>query len=468
MATDQALLPPRYSSVEVLAYGGMGEIYVACDETLGREVVVKVLARRFARDRSLRARFTREALAAARLSDDPYTVTIYDVGEWEDRPYIVMEYIRGGTVADRLGDGRVPIGQALDWLEQAASALDHAHARGVVHRDVKPHNLLIAADGSIRVADFGIASAAGLTSVTATGTVLGTAGYLAPEQALGTQAGPAADRYALAVVACELLAGRRPYQSDNGAVEMGAAARGTPPPISSLRRDLPQTLDPVFARALAREPARRYGSAAEFVASLRHALATAAGPTRVAAREPRRRRRWVVPALLAVLAAAAAGVAAGLVLGSRHTTGGGGSAASVAQPSLQTHTVTAQGRTVTVTSVQVQAPPPQPAPETTAASSSTTTQSSSSGSSGVDLNNEGYALMQRRDYQAALPYFEQAVQKLQGTNSTAEAYADYNLAYTRFTLAQCDGVADLLDRSEAIQGKRSEIDALRRQVSSKC
>src|SRR4051812_22063960 len=183
--TTHDILPPRYTSVETVAHGGMGEIYKACDESLGRTVAVKVLAERYARDDALRARFTREALAAARLSGDANTVTIYDVGEWNDRPYIVMELARGGTVAERIDDGRHDVAGALRWLAQAADALDAGHARGIVHRDVKPANLLLTAEDDVRVADFGIASAAGLTSVTATGTVLGTLGYLAPEQAVG-------------------------------------------------------------------------------------------------------------------------------------------------------------------------------------------------------------------------------------------------------------------------------------------
>ena len=122
------VLPPRYTSVEVVARGGMGEVYSACDEALGRTVAVKVLAEHHARDPALRERFTREALAAARLSGDPHTVTIFDVGEWNERPYIVMEYVGGGTIGDHLGAGRPGSGEALRWLEQAAAALDAAHA----------------------------------------------------------------------------------------------------------------------------------------------------------------------------------------------------------------------------------------------------------------------------------------------------------------------------------------------------
>jgi eukaryotic-like serine/threonine-protein kinase len=140
----------------------MGEIFRAEDADLARIVAIKVLADRYANDEAIRARFTREALAAARLSNAPSTVTIFDVGEHEDHPYIVMEYLAGGSLADRLArDGAQPIGRSLDWLQQAAAALDAAHANGVVHRDVKPANLLLDNDDRVKVADFGVASAVG-------------------------------------------------------------------------------------------------------------------------------------------------------------------------------------------------------------------------------------------------------------------------------------------------------------------
>jgi serine/threonine-protein kinase len=440
--TEKDLLPARYTSVQTLAHGGMGEIYTACDEALGRDVAVKVLARRYARDEALRARFTREATAAARLSGEAHAVTIYDVGEWGERPYIVMELARGGTVAERLDDRRHDDADAIRWLAQAAEALDGAHARGIVHRDVKPANLLLTAEGDVRVADFGIASAAGLTSVTATGTVLGTLGYLAPEQASGTDVGPAADRYALAVVAYELLADRRPFERDNGAAEAAATAREPVPPLSELRRDLPRSLDAIFARALAKDPAERYASCAELVGDVRRALDDASGATRVWATPQRRRSR--LPWLLAVAVAGAGGLAAVLL-----TRGGGD---TVPPPRV---TVTAHGETVTVTT--------RP-PATTTAPPATT----SSSLSGSQLNDAGFEKLRAGDYQGALPLLEQAVAKLQGTGSTAEAYADYNLALTRYALGSCDGVVDLLDRSQAIQGRRKEIDRLRKDASKRC
>ena len=179
MAVDTELLPPRYRSPRRIGRGAMGDVYLATDELLGREVAVKVLAERYAADDGIRQRFKREGLAAARLSSEPGAITIFDVGEWDDRPFIVMEHLAGGSLEDRLRrDGAQPPGRALAWLDQAASALDAAHRHGIVHRDVKPANLLLNDRGEVRVADFGVASAAGLDSMTLTGTVLGTAGYL--------------------------------------------------------------------------------------------------------------------------------------------------------------------------------------------------------------------------------------------------------------------------------------------------
>jgi serine/threonine-protein kinase len=275
MTPPNDILPSRYSDPKRIGFGGMGEIYRAEDKALGRTVAIKVLAERYARDDSVRQRFTREGLAAARLSSEPNTVTIFDVGEWRDRPFIVMEYLDGGSLEDRLRAGGRPSTEgALEWLDEAAAALDAAHRHGVVHRDVKPGNLLLDADGGLRVADFGIASAAGLDSLTMTGTVLGTAGYLSPEQAQGERATPASDRYALGIVAYELLSGHRPFESDSPTVEAAAHVNADVPPLSP-------RLDPVFQKALAKDPSDRFETAAQFVAALREALEGGAGTTRV-------------------------------------------------------------------------------------------------------------------------------------------------------------------------------------------
>ena len=192
MAVRAGVLPDRYADPRVIGRGGMGEIYLAEDTELGRKVVVKVLDARFADRADFRRRFRREALTAARLTGEPHTIAIYDVGEFRSSPFIVMEYLSGGSLADRARSGPVAPVQAMDWLRQAAEAIDAAHARGVVHRDIKPANLLFSERGELVVADFGIARAIDDTAgMTLAGTIMGTAGYLAPEQAAGLAAAAA-------------------------------------------------------------------------------------------------------------------------------------------------------------------------------------------------------------------------------------------------------------------------------------
>jgi hypothetical protein len=436
----------------------MADIYRATDSLLGRAVAIKVLAERYAQDEPVRQRFTREALAAARLSGQPNIVTIFDVGDYNERPYIVMEYFSGGSLDDVLRDrGAQPPQQVLTWLEQTARALDAAHAAGVVHRDVKPANLLLDRDGNVHVADFGIASAAGMDSLTITGTVLGTAGYLSPEQAQGERATPASDRYALGVVAYELLTGSRPFESESATAE-AAAHVNAPIPSLSNETGLPRELDGVFQRALAKDPARRFGTSAELVVALRAAFADAAGSTRsmsaVTASPPRpvRSTRPVWPWLVALLLL---GALAGGLVAYALTRGGGGDTTVV----TRTQRLTAPGETTTVK---------QAVTVTTTPATTPVTPQGGSGASGATLNNAGYAKMRAGDYTGALPLLEQAVQKLQGTGSLDEAYADFNLAFTRYHLGNCDGVLDLLNRSESIQGHRGPITRLRHEAEKNC
>lgn len=456
MPVETDILPPRYRSPRRIATGGMGDIYRATDVALGRAVAVKVLSERYARNEGIRGRFKREALAAARLSGEPYVVTVFDVGEHAERPFIVMEYLGGGSLEDRLRGGAHDVGQALDWLEQAATALDAAHRHGVVHRDVKPGNLLLDMDGNVHVADFGIASAAGMDALTLTGTVLGTAGYLAPEQAQGEHATPASDRYALAVVAYELLSGRRPFESDSITAEALAHVREEVPPISAARPGLPQELDAVFRRALAKDPARRYETGAELVAALRAAFADAAGATRTFAAvtpvraQPARRARvpvgqWTVLGALLALAAVGGAIAAILLAG-------GGSGHKTAQrPPARTVTtvVTRQGQATTVT---------------TPASTGSSGSAAASGSlSGLQLNNAGYSKMLAGDYAGALPLLRQAVAKLTGVGFPNEAYANYNLGYTLLQLGSCEEAISYLEQAKSLEPQRHEPkDALQR------
>jgi tRNA A-37 threonylcarbamoyl transferase component Bud32/tetratricopeptide (TPR) repeat protein len=427
------ILPERYRDPVPIGHGAMGEIYRARDSLLDRDVAVKVLAERYANDEEIRARFTREALAAARLSAEPGIVTVFDVGEWSGRPFLVMEHLPGGSLDERLHAGVPAVEQSLAWLGDAARALDAGHARGVVHRDVKPGNLLLDENERVHVADFGIASAAGLQSLTLAGTMLGTAGYLAPEQARGERATAASDRYALAAVAWELLTGRRVFASDSPTAEAAAHAHSPPPSISDVRPDLPcRELDEVFARSLAKEPSARPASCAELVSELRRALA-GNGTTRILAPPPRRGVpvRWLVLAAL-LLGALVAGAALAAALG------GGDTAAPVT--STRVTTVTRPGTTVTQPATTVTASPPPAA-------------------SGSALTDEATALLRAGRYEEAAARAQEALASLSGTGQLYEAYALYDLGAALANLGECKAARKALDESRKIQGHQSEIDA---------
>ena len=287
-------LPERYRVTRHIASGGMASVWEVEDLLLDRVVAVKVLGAQYAADPGARARFQREARTAARVSEHAHIATIYDTGEHGDDTYIVMEYFSGGTVADRLRaarDGDAPVDQetALRWLREAAAGLDAAHAAGIVHRDVKPANLLLDANDRLAVGDFGIARLADDTHMTQTGQVLGTAAYLSPEQAMGESATAASDRYALAVVAYELLTGRRPYAGGPVTAQARQHVEDEPEPASEAEPDLPPAIDAAFARGLAKNPRDRPHTTVGLVEEIERALS---GPV---ATESTRAMQPVVP-----------------------------------------------------------------------------------------------------------------------------------------------------------------------------
>ena len=280
------LLAGRYRLGGLLGRGGMAEVYDAFDERLHRRVAVKVLRPEMAAQPGVRTRFEAEARSAARLAH-PNVVAIYDTGEDGDTPFIVMERLPGETLADRMAPG--PLDPA--WLLRVAGdvlpALGAAHGAGIVHRDVKPGNILLAADGCAKVADFGIAKSlevAGAADLTGTNQLVGTPAYLAPERLNGHPATPQADLYAMGVVLYEALAGTKPFSGPTPVAMAYAITHEPPRPLAEVRPDVPAALAAAIDRALAKDPRDRFSSAAEMAAALRGPGGSVA--TAVAAGEP--------------------------------------------------------------------------------------------------------------------------------------------------------------------------------------
>jgi serine/threonine protein kinase len=326
----ETLAAGRYRIERTLGNGGMAVVYLAHDEELHRRVAIKVLAEHLAGDDNFRARFLQESKLAGRLSH-PNVVQVYDAGETEGSPYIVMEYVPGDTVAER---GKLSHVDAVPLALQACAGLQHAHSAGLVHRDVKPANLLVREDDVLKVADFGIARAAELTRLTQHGTVLGTAAYLSPEQAAGEEVTTATDIYSLGAVVYELLTGRVPYEFASLA-ELAAQQRGgVITPLRDFEPSVPEPVEAAVMHALAREPRFRPPSAADFAQELAAASEVPAKPLLATAiTEPlHSRRHQSMPGSSAWLwiAGAAAVAIVAVILGLLRL--GGGNSSTKPQP----------------------------------------------------------------------------------------------------------------------------------------
>jgi hypothetical protein len=273
----------RYRIERRIGVGGMSTVQLAFDERLERYVAIKLLAEHLADDATFVSRFRREALAAARLVH-PNIVQVFDFGfdEHQHQHFIVMEHVSGRSCAELLRDlGHLDVDQAVEIVAQACRGLDYAHRNGVVHRDVKPGNLLVSDSDVVKLADFGIARAADQSSITQVGSVLGTAAYLAPEQARGEEAGPRSDLYSLGVVAYQLMSGRLPYEAASLAELALKQQREAPIPLDELNPRVPRELADAVAVALSIDPERRHANAAAFAEAVRRgaqgiALATGA------------------------------------------------------------------------------------------------------------------------------------------------------------------------------------------------
>jgi len=345
----------RYDIVRPLGSGGMGEVYLARDRTLGRDVALKILRSQYANDRESAERFKREALSAASLSH-PNIVQVYDRGDTEDgSSYIAMEYVPGGTLKERIVEGGpLDARLAASYGYQVAEALGAAHAKGIIHRDIKPQNVLITGPGQAKVVDFGIARAASATgdSHTRTGTVMGTAGYMSPEQALGLPATPKSDLYSLGIVLYEAVTGRLPFTAENPIAVSMKHVNEAPRPPKDLNPAVPDGMNAVIMRLLSKDPEDRYPDAealAEDLWRVRRGMAAAAGaaeaetveaptnrlaqttPTPTAGRAAQRtarRKRSLAPLVLGALLLLLGLIGLGLVLAQ-------GSGGTVEVPSVE-------------------------------------------------------------------------------------------------------------------------------------
>src|SRR4051812_6888331 len=316
MPTQATVLAGRYRVLERIGSGGMASVLLAEDERLGRQVAIKRLHAESPEDTA--QRFRREARLGASLNH-PNLIAVYDIVTDDEGVLIVMEYVDGETLRDAIDRGRLPTERALEVLRGVAAGLDHAHAEGIVHRDVKPANVLLGRrGGEVKLADLGIATAVESTRITKSGTVMGTASYMAPEQLEGHRAGPAADVYSLAVVAWEALSGKRAYEGRTP-IEIARRKAAEPPPsLADAWPDAPPAAVAALQRAMGADPASRPRSATALVDELEHALAPAPratqgpAPTRAAPwvqAQPHQRRTRFLPVVALVVALVVAGVA---------------------------------------------------------------------------------------------------------------------------------------------------------------
>jgi serine/threonine protein kinase len=438
-----ALLAGRYRVVRPLGSGGMAAVFLCEDERLGRRVAVKKLHAQSPDD--VARRFAREAKLGASLNH-PNLVSVYDTVTDDEGVLIVMEHVEGETLRDVLERGPLPPERALPVLGKVGRALDHAHSHGVIHRDVKPANILLRKDGEVKLVDLGIATATDVTRITQSGTVLGTASYMAPEQLEGAETGAAADVYALATVAFEVLGGRK---ARRGSTPMEIAHRVVsepPPDVRDAWPNAPAGLAGVFNRGMARDPSARPSSAGELCTEIERAMTETRrqtpAPRRPPPAAPRMGMRTILPVAGLLSLAAVAVVIAVL------SAGGDGSSerAAKAPPaggSSTKHHKPSQQPQVTAA--------PQPAGD------------------GASLNRQGFDLMNAGRYEEAVPVLRRAVAAFPSdTTDVNFAYALYNLGKSLRLAGRADEAVPVLERRLRIPNQpdtvRRELEKARREA----
>jgi len=412
-----SLLADRYRVIRRLGSGGAATVFLCEDERLGRKVAVKRMHADSPED--IARRLQREARLGASLSH-PGLVSVFDTETYDEGVFIVMEYVDGETLRDALARGPLDTRRALEILGALALALDHVHARGIVHRDVKPANVLLGRDGSVKLADLGVGIATDNTRITRSGQVLGTPAYMSPEQVDGAKPTPAVDIYALGAVAYEMFAGEK---ARKGSTPLEVAQRVVTEPPPDLRQawpDAPRGAAEAIKRAMARDPARRPRSAGEFVDELSSAIrrpataATAPLIDRTMAMKPRRRTPgWLLPAALIAIV----GIAA-LVIVLSNSGGGGSTPKGTAKHSTTKHHKTHKPKANTTQTTST-----QPATTPTPSTPTPDTQSPSA------LNDQGKSLIDSGRPGDAIPILQQALAAFPPDQRSSLTYA-----YTLFNL----------------------------------
>jgi serine/threonine-protein kinase len=437
-AGEATLLAGRYRVLHPLGSGGMATVVLCRDERLGREVAVKRLHAHSPED--MERRFAREARLGASLNH-PNLVSIFDTAIDDEGVLIVMEYVEGESLSEALRRGPLEPRRAGSMAAELGAALDHAHRQGIVHRDVKPGNVLLRVDGVAKLADLGIATAAGQTRITRSDVVLGTASYMAPEQLDGAEPGPAADVYALAAVCFEALTGSK-ARSGRTPLEIAHSIATEPPPdLSDHLPGVQPAATELLRKGLARDPRERPGSAGELGAGLREALERPAARTeptrRVAAPHP---RRSSTAPLLVALAAAAVLVAAGAVL----VAGGGDDESPPAETRAEEPRTVTERQTVTT-------PAPEPAPAEEPAVPAPA-------ASGSELNADGFELMQDGRYAEAVPILRRAVAAYPEDSQDIEyAYALFNLGKSLLESGSPDEAIPYLEKRLTFKDQRGTV-----------
>jgi serine/threonine-protein kinase len=492
------LLAERYRVIERVGSGGMATVLLAEDERLGRQVAVKRLHAESPEDTA--QRFRREARLGASLNH-PNVVSVFDIASDDEGVLIVMEYVEGETLRDAIERGPLAPGRAVEVLRGVANALDYAHGEGIVHRDVKPANVLLGRDGRVKLADLGIATAVEGTRITMSGTVLGTAAYMAPEQLEGHKPGPASDIYSLAVLAWESLSGERAYDG-RSPIEIAHRKAAEPPPsLAAVRPEAPAAAVALLERAMGPDMASRPQSATAFVDELERALAEPAPvvqpqavPAKVqpvatvpmaAERAPdpgpgyvrhERSRGRFLPLVGLLLGLA---LAVGAVLAFASGSGGDSqkSAAAPAKKHGKKHKKAKATAVAPTPSQQAPAPAqqaPAPAQQPSTGGYAVPRPAGTSAAEGARLNTQGKRLSDSGNYAAAIPVLERAARAFP-PGTTAASSIDY--AYTLFNLGHAlvragrpgDAVPVLEERLKNPDQRatvQAELDAARQQAAS--